>query len=228
MVFGIDISGVVAASIASLAILVAVCLVVILRRAGVSPVRSLAVIGAVMAIQIVLAARGVLAQWNRVPPPILPVILVGVGLAAWAASSRIGARVAGSVSFAALVGYQSFRLPLEMAMHCAATTGLMPAQMSFSGWNFDILTGALAIPVALLAARGRAPRGLIIAWNLMGSLLLANIVSIAVASLPLFAAFGPDRLNTWIADPPYIWLPGVLVPAALFGHIVAWRKIART
>jgi hypothetical protein len=67
----------------------------------------------------------------------------------------------------------------------------------------------------------------IVAWNLLGTLLLVNIVSIAVASLPTFAAFGPDRLNTWVADPPYVWLPGVLVPAALFGHILTWRKLAR-
>jgi hypothetical protein len=221
----IDIS--VPAGIAGLAIVVAVCLVAMLRLAGVSAVRSALVIGVVMAMQILLAARGVLAQWDRVPAPIMPVMLVSIGLAVWAATSRIGARVASTLSFAWLVGYQSFRLLLEIVMHRAASIGLMPVQMSFSGWNFDILTGALAIPVAWLAARGRAPRGLIVAWNLLGSLLLANIVSIAVASLPAFAAFGPDRLNTWVANPRYIWLPGVLVPAALFGHIVAWRKIAR-
>jgi len=33
-------------------------------------------------------------------------------------------------------------------------------------------------------------------------------------------------LNTWIADPPFIWLPGVLVPAALLGHLLLWRKMA--
>lgn len=214
-----------AAGIAGLAIAVAVCLVVIFQRAGISAARTALAIGIVMVIQIVLAARGVLAQWDRLPPPIAPVILVAIALAVWAAASRAGGRVATTVSFAWLVGYQSFRLPLELVMHHAANTGLMPVQMSFSGRNFDILTGALAIPVAWLAARGRASRGLIVLWNLIGSLLLANIVSIAVASLPTFAAFGPDRLNTWIADPPYIWLPGVLVPAALFGHIVTWRKL---
>jgi len=214
--------------ISILAIAVAYCLTLLLQRAGVPAVRSGAVIGGLMALQIVLASRGVLAEWDRVPPPILPVIGAGVILAVVVASSRIGASAADRVSFAALVGYQSFRLPLELVMHRAASAGVMPVQMSFSGWNFDIVTGALAIPVAFLAARGRASRGLVVIWNLIGTLLLANIVSIAVASLPVFAAFGPDRLNTWIAYPPYIWLPGVLVPAALFGHILTWRKLART
>ncbi|HKV98947.1 MAG TPA: hypothetical protein VJN96_03935 [Vicinamibacterales bacterium] len=180
-----------------------------------------------MTVQFVLAARGVLAEWHRVPPPFPLLIAASVMLAVVVASSAIGARAADRLSFAALIGYQSFRLPLELVMHRAASDGLMPVQMSFSGWNFDILTGLTAIPVAILASRGRATRGLIVAWNLLGSLLLVNIVSIAVASLPTFAAFGPDRLNTWVADPPYVWLPGVLVPAALFGHLLTWRKLAR-
>ncbi len=217
----------IAAGISILAIVVAMCLTLFMRRAGVPAIRAAAVIGGLMTLQLALAASGVLAQWHRVPPPFLPVIAVAVILAVVVASSAIGARAADQLSFAALVGFQSFRLPLELVMHRAASDGLMPVQMSFAGWNFDILTGLFAIPVAMLAARERAPRGLIVLWNLAGSVLLANIVSIAVASLPMFAAFGPDRLNTWVADPPYVWLPGVLVPAALFGHILTWRKLAR-
>jgi len=214
--------------ISVLAIGVAAWLTILMQRTGVPPARSGGLIGVLMAGQLALSARGVLTEWHRVPPPFLPVVAVSVLLAAGAASSAIGARAAERLSFAALIGYQSFRLPLELVMHRAATDGLMPVQMSFSGWNFDILSGITAIPVAILAARGRASRGVIVAWNLLGTALLINIVSIAVASLPNFAAFGPDRLNTWVADPPYIWLPGVLVPAALFGHILTWRKLATT
>ncbi len=213
--------------ISILAMAVACCLTILLQRAGVRAGRTAIVIGGVMAIQLALAASGVLAQWQRVPPPLLPVIGLSVLLAVTVASSRLGAAAADRTPFAALIGYQSFRLPLELVMHRAAADGLMPVQMSFSGWNFDIVTGALAIPVAWLALRGGGSRAMIAGWNLVGTLLLANIVSIAVASLPTFAAFGPDRLNTWVAEPPYIWLPGVLVPAALFGHILTWRKLAR-
>jgi len=110
-------------------------------------------------------------------------------------------------------------------MHQAAVTGIMPEQMTFTGDNFDILTGLTALPVAWLAASGWAPRWLVVGWNLMGSVLLVVIVGIAGASMPGIAAFGPERLNTWIADPPYIWLPGVLVQGALLGHLVVWRKL---
>ena len=73
--------------------------------------------------------------------------------------------------------------------------------MTYTGSNFDIVTGVSAIIVAALAARGLAPRWLLLAWNALGSLLLVAILVIAVASLPTFAAFGsePARLNTWVA-----------------------------
>jgi len=47
-------------------------------------------------------------------------------------------------------------------------------------------------------------------------------VTIAVLSTPIFAAFGstPDRLNTFVVDPPFVLLPAVLVLAAWAGHLV--------
>jgi hypothetical protein len=173
-----------------------------------------------------LADAGIMRQWEQVPPPLVPLVIVAMAMALTAALSSFGGRLAVRVPLAALVGFQGFRLPLELAMHRAALDGLMPVQMSYSGWNFDIVTGASALVVAGLLAAGFAPRWLVVAWNTLGSALLLIIVTIAVASTPTFAAFGPDRLNTWVADPPYVWLPGVLVPAALFGHLLAWRALA--
>lgn len=66
-------------------------------------------------------------------------------------------------SFAWIIGIQSFRFPLELLMHRAATTGLMPPQMSYSGRNVDILSGLLAIVVAVAASRSPRSRGLVIA-----------------------------------------------------------------
>jgi hypothetical protein len=103
----------------------------------------------------------------------------------------------------------------------------MPVQMSFSGWNFDILAGVSAIVVAAIAATGRAPRWLLAAWNVTGALLLVNVVVIGVSSLPMFAAFGtaPDRMNSWLAYFPYVWLATVMVAAAMAGHLLVARKL---
>lgn len=175
---------------------------------------------------LVLAATGVLRQFDLRPPPLLiflAIVLVG---ATWIACSGVGLRLARGLTFTALVGMQAFRWPLELLMHRAAAEGVMPVQMSYGGRNFDIVTGITAALLALTLARRPLPRAVVAAWNVLGAVLLANILVVALISTPFFAAFGPDRLNTWIAYPPFVWLPAVMVPVALAGHIVIFRKLA--
>lgn len=213
--------------IGGLAILMAALVVyATMRTSGIRPAVLVAA-GAMimMAAQYALSAAGLLRQWGSTPPPFFLMLLVTVVITIRFATSLIGGRLAEGLPFAVLIASQAFRLPLELTMHHAYSIGLMPKQMSYSGCNFDIVTGATAIVVAVLAARGHAPRGLIIAWNTMGCLLLLTIVTIAAISTPRFAMFGNEYLNTWIADPPYVWLPGVLVQTALLGHLLIWRKL---
>jgi hypothetical protein len=185
-----------------------------------------AVVVALMTVQWVLAQRGILQQWDRTPPPLMALVAVMVAITV-ACAFRLGPAIVAAVPLWAIVGAQAFRLPLELLMHRAAETGAMPVVMSYSGGNFDIVTGASALVVAVLALIGRAPRWLIVAWNLVGSLLLLTIVTIAILATPLIGAFGPGQLNTWVVRAPVVWLPGVLVPAALFGHLILWRALFR-
>lgn len=103
----------------------------------------------------------------------------------------------------------------------------MPMQMTYTGSNFDIVSGVTALLVGALAAYELAPRWLLLAWNVLGSGLLVVILVIAVASLPRFALYGsePVRLNTWIAYFPFVWLPAGLVSAAVLGHVLLWRRL---
>lgn len=66
----------------------------------------------------------------------------------------------------------------------------------------------------------------ILAWNVAGLLLLANIVVIAIVSTPVVAAFGPDRLNLWVMTTPDVWLPAVMVLTAWSGHLVVFRALS--
>ena len=174
-----------------------------------------------------LAQGGVLAQWDRTPPPFMVLVVVMLVLAFAMAFSRVGGRLAEYIPIWALVAVQSFRLPLELAMHRMAERGIMPPQMTYTGRNFDIVTGATAIVVAAWLWSGRGGRSLVLAWNLLGLALLLNVVIVALMSTPRFARFGPDRLNTWVAFPPFVWLPAVMVLAALAGHLIVFRAIAR-
>ncbi len=178
-----------------------------------------------VAFTFVLAGSGLLARFDARPPPLLLLLVPTIGLPLALACSPLGARLRGA-PLAWLIGFHAFRLPLELVMHQAAAEGTMPGQMSYSGVNFDIVTGITAILVGGLAWAGRAPRWLVLGWNALGTALLVAIVGIAVASLPVFHAFGdaPARVNTWIAFAPFQLLPAVMVAGALLGHAVLWRR----
>lgn len=172
------------------------------------------------------AASGILRRFDTFPPPfagfLLAVIAVGIGVAC----SPLGTRLVRGLPLWVLVGFQVFRFLLELLMHRAYVEGVMPVQMSYSGLNYDILSGISAGALGWWLACGRPPRWVVVAWNVLGFVLLVNIVTVAVLSTPLFRWFGDERLNTFVAYPPFVWLPAVLVTAALAGHILVWRKLA--
>lgn len=191
-------------------------------------VAALLVSAAVMAVSATAAFTGTLASFERFPPPmaimIAAVITMGVGLGL----SPVGERTAREATFVALIGLQAFRLPLELVMHRAATLGIMPGQLTYTGLNFDILTGAGALAIALALANGRpVSRSVLWAWNGWGIACLLMIVFIAVATSPMVRLFGDDprSVMTWVLFVPYVWLPVVLVTIAIAGHAIITRKL---
>lgn len=174
---------------------------------------------------LLLAERGVLARADARPPPLMLLLVPTLGGAIALGRSRFGERLSLGLPLWALVGFQAFRLPLELVMHQAALDGTMPVEMSFSGYNFDIVSGASALLVGLALALGWAGPRTALIWNIGGLLLLCNIIVIAIAATPVFQAFGPEHLNVWVTQAPYVLLPTVLVMAALFGHVLVFRKL---
>jgi hypothetical protein len=174
-----------------------------------------------------LAMSGVLARTAMRPPPVLGAFVVAIAGGIGWALSRDGGAIARALPLWALVATQAFRLPLELAMHQAGIARVMPTALSYGGLNFDIVTGATAIVVAALIAAGRAPRALVIAWNVMGLGFLAVILFVAVATMPGNPLAG-DVPNTWVCYLPFVWLPTVLVPAAIAGHILVFRRLRAT
>lgn len=179
-----------------------------------------------MALTWAVAASGVLRAWDRMPPPLALLVFAVFAVAAAMSLGPVGARLA-MLPLWMLVAVQAFRLPLELAMHAMYERGIMPEPMSYSGRNFDILTGGTAIVVAaLVAARLAGPR-LVLAWNLLGSALLVNVLVVAILATPLFRYFGDEHLNTWVTYPPFVWLPAVMVVAALAGHVLIFRALGK-
>lgn len=198
------------------------------RHAPGHAVRLAAGLATWMAVTAAAAASGVLARFDTVPPPMAVLIVLVFVLALGTARSGAGAALA-RAPLATLVGLQAFRLPLELLMHRAAGLGIMPRELSYSGYNYDVVTGAGALVLWALMRGGVAvPRGVVQAWNLWGAWCLGVITVVAVASSPMVRTFGDDpaHLNTWVLHVPYVWLPAVLVVVALAGHAIVWRALS--
>jgi hypothetical protein len=173
-----------------------------------------------------LALNGHLA-FGPMPPPLVRSVMFSVLLVFIFAYSRVGKVVAAGVSLPWLIGYQGFRIAVELLLHRAHNEGLMPVQMSYLGLNFDVLSGLSAVAVAIGVAKGRIPRWGVYVWNTASLMLLLNIVTIAILSMPSpLRVFMNEPANVWVAYWPFVWLPTFLVPAALLGHLLVFRRLS--
>jgi uncharacterized membrane protein len=100
--------------------------------------------------------------------------------------------------------------------------------MSWEGYNFDVLSGLLALPAAWLIQRYPEQRRTIaLVYNVTGLVLLINILVISVLSMPLpIRYFHNEPANTIVAAFPFFYLPSVLVVLAATLHIWSLRQLA--
>lgn len=185
-----------------------------------------AAIAGVLGLSALAASRGLFSRFDAMPPYVLRYIAPHIMLTMVLSRSSFGRQLAIGLPVWLLIGFQAFRIPVELLLHRFYLEGTIPVQMTFEGRNFDILTGLTAIPAAWLVARGQAPRWMLYAWNVLGLCLLINIVGTAIVSMPgPLRLFRNDPANTLIAQWPYIWLPTFLVTTALMGHLLLFRRL---
>lgn len=176
---------------------------------------------ALLALSATLAKTGLLAKFSSTPPPALVLFNLTFLLALVLGLSPLGRRLA-TRPISLLVGFHSFRVPVELLIHRAVGEGVAPVQMTWTGMNFDIIAGLTALVFAPFAAR--AGRIACLLWNTVALGLLLWIVGVAALSMPTrFQSIEPD--NVWIAHFPFVWLPTILVATAMLVHIALFRKI---
>ncbi len=126
-----------------------------------------------------------------------------------------------------LIGFQGFRIIVELIIWLAYKDGVIPIQATFEGGNYDILIGITALPLAFYTHKERLSRGLLIFWNIAGLFILANTVKIF-----LFSAFFPQLmgLENSIIDfsflhPPLIFIAGLYMPIAVLFHGLSLKQL---
>jgi hypothetical protein len=176
-----------------------------------------------------LTASLSLSGWLRfegTPARPLMVFLLGFVLAYRLATGPLGTLLSTSLPWSVLIGFQGFRVIVEWLLSHAHCERLIPVEMSMQGWNLDVVTGASALFLAALSLHVTLPRWLIACWNVMGLLLLLNVVVISVLSAPTpLRVFEDGPANVWVERFPFVWLPTVLVSGALFGHTLIFRRL---
>ena len=187
-------------------------------------VRSTALIG--LALWVLYAGAlgysGILANPTRRPPGIAlllaPFVLWVIAL------TRLGVgRVIGeSVPLQVLVGMQGFRFVVELYLDQLWSAGMLPRMMTFHGTNFDILVGASAPFMAFLIARQRISTKTVRAWNVVGLLVLSNVVARGILSAPGPLQFlHADFPNRAIGTFPFTYIAGLMVPLAATLHVAS-------
>ena len=142
----------------------------------------LTVLGIILwnSIFVALSGSGFLARYPDRGFPLFVACMI-VGAVAFGFSGT-GHSLAVNVPFQALVLFQGFRLPLELVLHSWSRQGTIPETMTWTGQNFDIVTGIIAIAFFPFVARFKW-----MAWmaNIVGLVLLVNVMRVMVLSSPV-------------------------------------------
>lgn len=125
-----------------------------------------------------------------------------------------------------LLYIQFFRVPVEIFLWFLFLDGALPERMTFEGYNFDILAGITGPIVAYYCFSSTSTQKTVLRiWNISCLLLLFNIVSIALVTLPTPFQYFTTEDNTIVTSFPIVLLPGILVPIAYYMHFFSLRQI---
>ncbi|MEM6347492.1 MAG: hypothetical protein AAF927_26620 [Bacteroidota bacterium] len=173
-----------------------------------------------------LAHLGVFSNFETLPPPMFINLVVPIiGIILWL-KQRSTKEILAGIPLFWLPAAQSFRIIVEILLWLLFTAKMLPQQLTFEGYNFDILSGILGLLLAVFMYRGiRHPLRWLRIYNYVGLLLLLIIVSMAILSMPTpFRQFMNEPSNEIVAQFPFVWLPAFLVPFAFALHLLSLQQ----
>ncbi|OOQ60503.1 hypothetical protein [Mucilaginibacter pedocola] len=180
-----------------------------------------------LAIQAALGLSGFYLNESTTPPRFGLVLLPPMVFIATRFLTQSGRSYIDRLDIRTLTLLHITRIPVELTLYWLFVHKAVPQVMTFEGRNFDILCGITAPIVYYFGfVKPVFGRKVLLAWNIICLLVLANIVTTAVLSTPLpFQQFGFEQPNIALFYFPFVWLPGFLVPVVLFSHLVAIRRL---
>ena len=186
---------------------------------------GISILLAILIFQGILSFNGFYQVPLRIPVLVMPSMLIIIILL----SGKFSKKWLPAVSLPWLTALQVIRIPVEMVLFWLYKEKQIPVNMTFEGWNYDILSGITALPMVWLALNNRSTaKRILLVWNSICLGLLITIVTIAVLSAKLpIQQWGFDQPNVAIQHFPFAWLPSVIVPIVLMAHLVSIRLLLR-
>jgi hypothetical protein len=189
-----------------------------------------AIAGAWVGLASGLGAAGKLTFSPDHPLPLIAVLfaLPLIAVATLALSSPKARAALLGIPMPLLIGVNSLRVLGVLFLMLAAGGRLSGPFPYFAGLG-DIITGALALPLAVSIARsGRLPSAAVRSWNIFGALDLLVAIGLGLTS----AAGSPVQLihagvgSAAMQYLPYCLVPTVLVPFYLITHAIVAAQLA--
>lgn len=188
---------------------------------------ALIVLAGWLALQGAVAATGFYTVTNTLPPRFLLLVLPPLLTILLIFLTKQGRAWMDTFSDSRLTWLHVVRVPVELVLYWLCLQQLVPQLITFEGRNPDILSGLTAPLVAIFGyMRHRLPKSVLLAWNFICLALLLNIVIHAILSAPTpFQQLAFDQPNRGVLYFPFVWLPGCIVPLALFSHLAVIRRL---
>jgi hypothetical protein len=186
-------------------------------------------IGLWIGLQVSLATVGAFSSQFAATFPVVGIVL---------AAPLIAVAIAAAVSPSARGAMLGLPMPLLIGLHASRVVGVFflllaadgrlggPFPQS-AGWG-DILTGAAALPLAFMAARGTGLSA-VRAWNIFGTADLIAAIGLGVLSANGFAlqAIVAGAGSDAVQHLPWSLIPTVLVPFYLIVHGIVFAQLRR-
>lgn len=176
---------------------------------------------------LLMSGSGFLADFSLPPKMVLYVVLPALLFTVVFFTIRKTSPIIAAFPIALPVYFQTFRVFVELLIWGLYKEGIGPELVTFEGRNLDILAGITAPIVGYWAYNRKVlSHKVVLVWNIMGLLLLANIVSIFITLIVMPQLWGYEQvaIDVKFTTPPYIFIAAVYMPVAVFMHVMSIRK----
>ena len=183
-----------------------------------------------MIIQSIISLKGFYQVPHSMPPRFMLLIGPGFIFSILLFVTKWGKEFIDNLDLKTLTLMHSIRIPVEITLFFVYSAGLIPVLMTFEGYNFDIISGITApLIFYFVFIIKKLNKTALLLWNFLCIGLLINVVILAILSAQTpFQKLAFDQPNIGVTFFPFIWLPCVVVPIVLIGHLSAIRQLLKT